>query len=169
VPGRFSRVSAGGDVNERPTDPRPLDFFELAGVLHRHAVEFVAIGGFAVIVHGYERATKDLDIVPEQSEQNGARLRAALEEVDARPRDVDDSVYGWALETRLGRLTVLDGVAGIDSYEALRANAIEVDLPGAGEILFAGFDDLLAMKRAAGRDQDLMDITALRMAHGLEE
>jgi hypothetical protein len=155
-------------------------------VLREHEVEFVVIGGFAVILHGVVRATKDVDIVPEQSEENLARLWAALEALEARPRELDEfrpeelpvqfSLEGlvdgggnWVLETRLGRLDVMQWVSGIDSYEELRAGAKTEVTPEAGAIMFAGLDDLLAMKRAAGREQDLMDITALRMAHGLEE
>lgn len=155
-------------------------------VLREHGVEFVVIGGFAVILHGVERATKDVDIVPEQSPENLARLWTALEALEARPRELTEfrpeelpmpfSLQGllvgggnWVLDTRLGRLDVMQWVSGIDSYEELRAGAYAEATPEAGEILFAGLDDLLAMKRAAGRDQDLMDITALRMAHGLEE
>ena len=50
----------------------------------------------------------------------------------------------------------------------LRSGEEYVDEVG-GRILVAGLDDLIAMKEAAGRDQDLIDLTALRMAHGLEE
>jgi hypothetical protein len=159
---------------------------DVLSVLREHGVEFVVIGGFAVILHGVERATKDVDIVPEQSPENLARLWTALEALEARPRELTEfrpeelpmpfSLQGliegggnWVLDTRLGRLDVMQWVSGIDSYEELRAGADTEATPEAGEILFAGLDDLLAMKRAAGRDQDLMDITALRMAHGLEE
>ena len=164
----------------------PLGFFELLAVLREHGVEFVVIGGFAVILHGVVRATKDVDVVPEQSPENLARLWSALEELKAKPRELaefrpeempmrfslDGLIEGggnWVLETRLGRLDVMQWVSGIDSYEELRANAAKDETPDGGEIWFAGLDDLFAMKRAAGRDQDLMDITALRMAHGLEE
>jgi hypothetical protein len=174
-------------VSAHPTDKPPLELFEIVAVLEKHAVDFVVIGGFAVILHGAERYTKDVDVVPEQSVENLARLWSALEELEARPRELAEfrpeempmpfSLEGlvegggnWVLDTRLGRVDVMQWVSGVDSYEQLRANAVSVPLPGAeGEILFAGLDDLLAMKRAAGRDQDLMDITALRMAHGLEE
>jgi hypothetical protein len=159
---------------------------EMLGVLREHDVEFVVIGGLAVILHGVVRATKDVDIVPEQSVENLARLWSALEALAAKPRELAEfrpeempmpfSLEGlidgggnWVLETTLGRLDVMQWVSGIDSYEELRAGAETDETPEAGSILFAGLDDLLAMKRAAGRDQDLMDITALRMAHGLEE
>ena len=72
--------------------------------------------------------------------------------------------------TRLGRVDVMQWVAGVDTYEELRANAASEDIPEVGgTVWFAGLDDLLTMKREAGRPQDLIDITALRMAHGLEE
>lgn len=156
-------------------------------MLHDHGVEFVVIGGFAVALHGVERATKDVDIVPEQSRENLARLWEALEDLDAKPAEIGDfrpeempmpfsldalaeGGGNWVLITRLGRLDVMQWVSGVDTYEELRANAVVEVVPEVGgPVWFAGLDDLLAMKRAAGRPQDLLDITALRMAHGLEE
>lgn len=165
----------------------PLRYFPLLKVLHDHDVEFVVIGGFAVILHGVVRATKDVDVVPEQSRENLVRLWEALVELDAQPEELADfrpeempvpfSLEGliegggnWVLVTRLGRVDVMQWVAGVESYEELRANADSEDVPEVGgTVWFAGLDDLLAMKREAGRPQDLIDITALRMAHGLEE
>ncbi len=165
----------------------PLRYFPLLKVLRDHGVEFVVIGGFAVILHGVERATKDVDVVPEQSRENLARLWDALVELEARPAEVGDFrpeempmpfslealVEGggnWVLMTRLGRVDVMQWVPGVDTYEELRANAESEDIPEVGgTVWFAGLDDLFTMKREAGRPQDLFDITALRMAHGLEE
>jgi hypothetical protein len=61
-------------------------------------------------------------------------------------------------------------VKGIESYDALRANAETIIEPSIGyPVWVAGFDDLIAMKEAADRDLDRIDVTALRMAHGLEQ
>jgi hypothetical protein len=147
----------------------------------------VLIGGLAVAFHGYQRATKDIDIVPEQSRANLVRLWETLTKLEARPGGFDEfrpeelpvpfSLEGliegggnWVLYTRLGRLDVMQWVTGVDSYEDLRAHAETITEPTIGyPILVAGLDDLIRMKEAAGRDQDRIDITALRMAHGLEE
>lgn len=167
--------------------PRPLEFFAALRVLRSHNVDFVVIGGFAVILHGAERYTKDVDIVPEPSRENLSRLWMALVELEAQPAELPDfrseempvefSLEGivegggnWVLHTRHGRVDVMQWVIGIESYEDLRAGAVETIVPQIGAtVWFAGLDDLLAMKREAGRPQDLIDITALRMAHGLEE
>ena len=162
-------------------------FFELLRVLTAHEAEFIVIGGLAVILHGFERYTKDVDIVPRPTRENLTRLWAALVDLDAAPAELPDfrpeempmpfTVEGliegqgnWVLHTKLGRIDVMQWVAGVESYEDLRRNAVSTEVPEIGATLwFAGLDDLLEMKREAGRDQDLMDITALRMAHGLEE
>jgi hypothetical protein len=52
-------------------------------------VEFVIVGGFAVIAHGYVRATKDLDIVPAPTRGNYERLAALLRELEAEQIGVD--------------------------------------------------------------------------------
>jgi hypothetical protein len=167
-------------------DASPVRFFELLRVLIAHDVEFVIIGGFALGFHGAERATKDVDVVPRPGEENLTRLWAALQELEAEPQGLDDIrpeempmpwslaslIEGggnWILHTKFGRLDVMQWVEPFETYEQLRANAAEEPLEEVGTLLVAGLGDLVAMKEAAGREQDLMDVTRLRMAHGLEE
>jgi hypothetical protein len=164
-----------------------LRFFELLRALRAHDVEFVVIGGFALGFHGFVRATKDVDIVPNPGEENLTRLWHALEEIDEQPQGLEGfrpeempvewSLGGliagnrnWIVHTRHGRVDVMQWVEPFESYDELQANAIEVEVEEVGPaILVAGLEDLMAMKEAAGRDQDRLDVTALRMAHGLEE
>src|SRR5687768_1640543 len=65
--------------------PRPLRACELLATLRRQNVDFVVIGGFALAPHGYVRATKGVDIVPDPDRRNIDRLARALRELDAKP------------------------------------------------------------------------------------
>lgn len=164
-------------------------FFDLLRVLCEHAAAFVIIGGFAVSLQGYVRTTKDIDVVPDPTLENLSRLWDALASIDARLAEVADCraeelplsfsrealIEGsgnWALYTSLGRIDLMTYVEDPDgelSYEELRASAERVDLDQAGHpIWVASVEHLIGMKQHADRDQDRIDITALRMAHGLE-
>lgn len=165
-------------------NPPPLKVFELLRVLAEHGLEFIAIGGFCVAAHGYERATKDLDILPNPDPSNLVRLLDALRSLEAEPLEVGDfrpeelpapldheGLIGggnWTLRTRYGRLDLMQYIQGIvesaEDYRALRERAIALALPDVGDVWFAGYEDLIAMKRAAGRDQDLIDIRSLEEA-----
>ncbi len=152
----------------------------LLRVLSDHAVDLVIIGGFALGAHGVVRGTKDIDIVPAPHPANLERLADALGALDAEPLLADDfdpeelgikpdaqglALGGnWVLRTRLGRLDVMQTVAGITDYRVLRAGAVDAEVPGAGRFRFAGVDDLVAMKTAAGRPQDEIDIASLARA-----
>jgi hypothetical protein len=148
-------------------------------VLSEHKVEFVLIGGVAVAMHGYVRGTNGIDIVPAPNPENLTRLWNELLELEATPAEempielsLEALIGGgnWAIDTRLGRLDVVQRVEGIEGYDELRANAERVDEPSIGRpIWVAGLDNLISMKEATGRDIDRIDITALRMAQGLEE
>lgn len=153
---------------------------ELLLALRSADVEFVVIGGVAVGVHGYVRATKDLDIVPESGLDNLTRLAAALRQLDAQqagvgeflkeefPYDPTDPVQlaegaNFRLETRLGPLDIMQWVAGIEAdpvYPALAEQAVTVRFRGT-EIRVCGLEHLRAMKRAAGREDDLRDLREL--------
>ncbi len=150
---------------------RPL---ELMRALAEHDVEFLVIGGVAVAAHGYVRGTKDVDIIPSPSRENLERLLDALDALDAaqdagdlRPEELPveldlEALAGggnWFLTTRHGRLDVMQSVEGARSYADLRAAAVVRD-----GIAYVGLDDLIAMKQAAGRDLDLVDIRALQEA-----
>jgi hypothetical protein len=157
---------------------------ELLVALTRADIRFVIIGGIAVGVHGYVRATKDLDIVPDPDHANLVRLAHMLAEIDAEhvglgdfsadefpfdPLDPHQIAQGanFRLNTSLGPLDVMQWIAGIDAdpaYPALARDAIKVTFRG-HELLVAGFDHLRAMKIAAGREQDLLDLRELERRH----
>jgi predicted nucleotidyltransferase len=152
-----------------PSDP--LLIFE---TLTRHGVDFVAIGGWAVISHGSTRNTRDVDFVAAADHANLARLEAALKELDAQLWGVDAHLLGidldartlaeggnFTLVTRAGGLDFFNEVPGGAPYEEVRARSIVADLGDGLQIRIAGIHDLIAMKRAAGRPQDVRDIATL--------
>jgi hypothetical protein len=57
---------------------RPLQVFELVGVLARHDVDYVLIGGVALQAHGHVRTTQDLDVIAAWTPENMRRLADAL-------------------------------------------------------------------------------------------
>jgi hypothetical protein len=150
-------------------DPR-----EILRSLTEHQVEFTVVGGLAVQVHGHMRSTRDLDVIPSTDMLNLSRLGEALADMGAellragRSIDVTDPhllkrAALVPLMTRYGRLDLFHprlthGAPG--SYDKLRAKALVVRL-GDMEVAVAGLDDLIRMKRAAGREQDIADIGAL--------
>lgn len=153
---------------------RLFDAEEILRVLVGHRVDFVVVGAVAVQAHGYIRSTRDLDIIVRRSMLNLSRLGEALADLEAVPRDGRGSANITdphllrqapllATVTRAGRLDILNpelvpGAAR--AYEDLRRAALSVELRGM-DVAVLGFDDLIRMKKAAGRPQDLADIEAL--------
>jgi hypothetical protein len=152
--------------------------FELRTMLRRlteGGVDFVVIGGVAVITQASPRFTKDLDICYSVEEENLDRLGAVLLEMGAQLRGVDEDLPfvpdGRTLRhTRILTLVTPEGAIdllvepdGSPDYAALRRKASEIDVDGI-VVRIASIEDLLAMKRAASRPRDLEDIAALEVA-----
>src|SRR5438552_2573526 len=118
------------------------------------------------------RNTFDLDICFATDEANLAALGDVLSALGARLKGVDQElpfvpeartlrqVELLTLVTSLGELDVLTRPPGAPPYQELRRGADRYDL-GGFNVSVASIDDLIAMKQAAGRAKDLLDIEEL--------
>lgn len=154
--------------------PPPLDPERIFATLERHGVDFTVIGGFAVVAHGHVRATRDVDVMAAQDQENLRRLAAAFAELGARLRGVDAHLLpvdptnpedlgngaNWTLETDAGWIDYMGDVPGGAPYDEIRAESQVIEVRGV-RLKVVGLAHLVRMKRAAGRPRDLADIAAL--------
>jgi predicted nucleotidyltransferase len=153
----------------------PLRLRELLERLTAANVSFVLVGGLAVNAWGYLRATRDVDIVPEPSKENLARLDALLADlggkVDVGGSLLDSEAISTFLKTGdrtlvvtdLGRVDVLQGLPQVPTFEALDAEASDVQMDGL-TVRVCSLEHLLSMKRASERPRDRDDLEALEAA-----
>jgi len=146
---------------------------EILITLAEHGVDFVVVGGIAVQTHGYTRGTNDVDVVPRPTALNFSRVSEALADLRAELRapgtlkltDPNQMMRAPLIPvmTSAGPLDIvhIEHIAGSPgTYDQLRDSALTVELRDR-EVAVVALRDLIRMKRAAGRDQDLMDIEAL--------
>jgi hypothetical protein len=150
-------------ADERPTSVPKLG--ELFAVLERRGVDFVVVGGMAGLAHGSSYPSFDLDIAYARDRANLERLVSALAEIGVSlrgappdlPFQLDVETFGaganFTFTTPLGDLDVLGEIAGVRSYDELRAAAERKRIAGHA-VLVASIDHLIAMKRAANRAKD---------------
>ena len=141
-------------------------------LLGRHQVRWVLIGGVAAITHGAPLVTQDVDICYARDDENLQRLAGALSEVHAELRGAEPGLPfrvdartlrngdAFTLTTDVGWLDVLGTPSGTSGYDDLARTADAFDLFGQ-RVLVASVDDLIRMKRAAGRTKDLLAIEEL--------
>jgi len=141
-------------------------------MLIRHGVRFVVIGGIGARLHGSPTVTRDTDICYERSPENLERLAHALRDLDARLRGVDEDVPflpdaetlragdHFTFVTSAGDLDILGTPAGVEGFEDLATHATEFAIDGS-TVLVASIDDLIRMKRSAGRAKDLIEVEVL--------
>lgn len=147
----------------------------LVQALVEGGVDFVIIGGVAVVLHAMPRFTKDLDICYSTTQDNLDALGSVLVTLEARLRGVPETVpfvpdgrtlrqtQIMCLTTPVGDIDLLVDPDGAPTYNALRRHADVMDL-GGQSVRVASIEDMLAMKRAAGRPQDVVDIESLEVA-----
>ncbi|HZJ51553.1 MAG TPA: hypothetical protein VFF07_12125 [Actinomycetota bacterium] len=144
-------------------------------VLADNDVDYVVIGAMAAMLQGAGLATTlDVDVTAATDEHNRERLALALKAMDARLRvpDPEDAVevpldagmlasaVVMTFVTRFGPFDVLFAPAGAPPYEELRERASVVTRFGVA-IRVADVEDIVQMKRAAGREKDAAHLTTL--------
>ncbi len=139
------------------------DFFEFLQLLEKHAVRYVLVGGYAVILHGYVRSTGDIDLWLEKSKDNFQKLKKAYADFGAPifPEDefLNDKFDVWGIGTepcKIEILTQADGLTFTESYQ----KRIFIEIEGV-KIPYIDLEDLMKNKTASGRYKDLADIEQL--------
>lgn len=154
----------------------PMKIADLLTALADAEIDFVVVGGFAMQMHGFQRATYDVDVALAMNEGNlekfvsfasHHRLSPVIPEPLASLKDAT-KLDAWFREKGMVAFAlrapddfVLDVlIRPVVDFAALRANAVHGSLHGRS-FLFAGLDEMLVMKRAAARPKDEIDIIAL--------
>lgn len=147
------------DTTQLP--PHSKEFLRL---LTSHKVEYLLVGGYAVGYHGFPRATIDIDIWVERSEENAVRVVGMLEEFGFSDAELQRE---WFLKEnkvfRMGvppnRIEILTGISGVEFSEC-RARGVSAEIDGV-PVLVISLEDLKANKKASGRHKDLADLSEL--------
>ena len=133
--------------------------------LDRHAVDFIVIGGIAGIIHGSAYPTYDFDVLYARDERNLERMAAALEELGVTLRGAPADLpfkpdartlsagCNFTFDTEYGGFDILGEAAGMRPYDLIRADA-KIERAWGAAVPVASIDDLIRMKRAAGRGKD---------------
>ena len=149
-----------------------FDPLKILKTLDRHAVKFVIIGGIAGRLWGSPTVTNDLDICHGRDAGNMKALTAALRDLDVKLRGADRDLPfiadartlkagdAFTFATSAGNFDILGTPAGSSGYEALARTATKMDVGGV-TVLVAAIEDLILMKRAAGRPKDLIEVEIL--------
>jgi len=137
----------------------------------KNDVKYLVIGGIAAVLYGVPRATFDLDILIEPSAENAERLLKAMIDAGlgtATLTNVDDvlsqEITIFKDKVRLDVQTSTPGILFEDAWER------RVTMNYKGQTLeVVSLPDLIASKRAAGRDVDLQDVSALEANSSQED
>ena len=135
----------------------------LLQLLNEFEVEYLIVGGFAVMKYSEPRYTKDLDVWVHNSRQNSLRVVEALKKFGA-PVDHDkvtaetftDKQVVYQIGIAPVRIDILTEITGV-SFSAAWKNRVAGTFFGV-PVHFISLDDLMANKQALGRSSDLKDL-----------
>ena len=140
------------------------DFRDLLSALADSNAEYLVVGGWAVGFHTEPRFTKDLDLLIGVDPTNLARVVEAVRTFGA-PATIVEQLANLGPDEFLflgsppARVDLLRAIPGVD-FRAAMSRALRVDWDGVpATILSRG--DLIASKRAAGRERDIRDLKKL--------
>ncbi len=159
-------------------------YINLFTALKTHEINYLLVGGLAMNLHGVPRMTMDVDLVIALDSGNIAKLANLAKELGLYPNvpvnleDLADADKREALfaEKHLIALSLISNTPIIPTvdivihhplnFQKAFTRAVRRDISGT-PVMLASIEDMIAMKKAAGRAQDLSDITHLeRFLHG---
>lgn len=145
-------------------------YHEILSRLSEGGVEAIVVGMASAVLQGAPTMTWDLDIVHRRTPENVDRLLKVLQDIDAVARGDARRIQPGAshlmgpghilLETRFGDFDCLGEIDGTRGYDDLLESSLSIDFDGHA-LRVLSLEELLAIKRRAGRPKDLAGIPYL--------
>ena len=143
------------------------EYLSFVQLLNEYEVEYVVLGGFAVIIHGFVRTTGNIDILISTSEQNADKmlmvmLKFGYGEYDFELKDFMEEP-GWiSLDRYHGKIEILTSTIGVTFHDCYK-NKLIIETQGV-KVNYISLKDLIKNKKAVGRPKDLEDLRNLPKA-----
>jgi predicted nucleotidyltransferase len=154
------------DASEAYCRPATLaDLKSLVRSLNEHGVEYLLIGGYALFVHGYHRATTGIDVLVPATQESGERVKAALMVLpDQVAMDLEPEWFTEGEKIRVADAYLVDVMLNAcgETYETLKQFMVTVDLEGV-TVRKVSLEGLLRTKQTM-RDKDVSDRHILERA-----
>lgn len=141
------------------------DFSDFIGCFNKHGVEYILVGGMAVVLNGYNRTTGDMDVWVKKSEDNYKKIVRAFHDFGmpvfdmTREKFLGDQFDVWSFGRDPVRIDLMTGVKGLDFDEAF--NTAQYFTEGDVTFRFLHVNTLIRAKQASGRHRDMDDIEQL--------
>lgn len=147
------------------------DILEFLAILHDHKVEYVMVGGNAVIFYGHSRLTGDIDIFFNPSEENIVKLWSAL--LDFWQGDVPgienmnelmDATVVIQFGSPPNRIDLMNNLSGVDFpgvWKNKVSETVQISQDKSISINIIGIGDLIRNKQQVSRAKDMDDLTFL--------
>jgi hypothetical protein len=140
------------------------DFLDFIDALNKAKVEYILVGGYAVILYGFTRSTGDMDIWVNKTSTNYQRLKKAFvlfgapvfSEKDFLGNEIDI----WGIGKEPNRIEILNELKGITFKEAFPL--CKTFIQNKIEVKYIHINHLIKAKEAAGRFKDKNDIEQLK-------
>lgn len=138
-------------------------------------VEFLLIGGYAVIYHGYVRTTGDMDVWLKPDNENKKKLLAAFEQLEINPDDLKrlnetfdfTNIVAFHFGIPPERIDFLTKVQGVDFSKAYERKVF-INVKD-HQVPVLDLDDLIISKILSDRIQDKADVDELQKINQLKK
>jgi hypothetical protein len=140
---------------------QPQQALEVASAFNKNKVEYMFIGKSGAILLGYPSSTQDVDLFPRKTEENGKRIVSSLREIgfditQEIEREIIQGKDFVQIKTGPFDLDLIFAPDGIDNFEDAKSRMTVI-----GNFPIANIRDIIASKKAAGRERDLVELPLL--------
>ena len=140
------------------------DYIDMLKCLNKAGVDYILVGGWAVNMYGYIRATVDLDVWILANADNAKKVYSAMAEFGAPVAEMkpeDFAEYGMIFQIGVApcRVDIISKISGVTYADAV-TRAVPKTIDGI-PVRIISLEDLIANKKASGRAKDLADVEVL--------